>query len=103
MWMYSKQKESSLVDKESFPSKQKERTLVNKRKALYDQTKTLFKQSYPNKWMSSKRKESSLVHERKAFPSKQKESPLVNKRKALHDQPKIYQICECLINKRKAH
>ena len=47
-------------------------------------------------------------HKRKAFPSKQKESSPVNRRQALYDHTKIFlnqvsQICECLVNKRKAH
>ena len=47
--MSSKQKESSLGHKrKAFPSKQKEIDLVNNMKAFYDQTKILFKPSYPN-------------------------------------------------------
>ena len=44
--MSSKQKESSLVTRESLPSKQKESSLVNKWKALYDQPKICGKPSY---------------------------------------------------------
>ena len=97
--MSSKQKESSLVHKrKASPSQRKESSLVNEKKAplgneskaIFCQTKFFLQPSYPSRWMSSKQKESSLVHKRKAFPSKQKESSLVNKRKALYDQTKIF-------------
>ena len=99
--LVNKKGSSPVHKRKAFPSKQKESSRVNKRKALYDQTKICLKPSYQiGEWLVNIRKAQQYTKEK--TPSQlterpqletggclvhKRQAPLVNKRKALYDQP----------------